>query len=137
MRSLVGALMITCALGFQLKNSVAPRLGKALSLIPDASHIDIIQTHTAALGAFDWTHLTQHSFFTSDAAADAVTDAATAVSSSPYSKVDKTGPIGFFADTIEQAIDLTSQTFKNLGLANGYGFAIILFTILSKKFVSE
>ena len=52
---------------------------------------------------------------------------------SPYSKVDKTGPIGFFADYIEQAIDLSKNTLNGMGVANAYGFSIILFTILSKK----
>ena len=51
---------------------------------------------------------------------------------SVYSKVDKTGFIGFFATYIEMAIDLGNSLFETLGVNNGYGFSIILFTIFGK-----
>jgi len=49
---------------------------------------------------------------------------------SPYSKVDKTGFIGFFATGIEIAIDFGHDIINKIGVQNSYGFSIILFTIL-------
>lgn len=46
---------------------------------------------------------------------------------SMYSKVDKTGFIGFFATYIEEAIDLGRS------VVGSYGVSIILFTVLGKK----
>ncbi len=51
---------------------------------------------------------------------------------SAYSKVDKTGFIGFFAEYIENAVDFGSNLFKGMGLKEGYGFSIILFTLFSE-----
>jgi YidC/Oxa1 family membrane protein insertase len=51
---------------------------------------------------------------------------------SVYTKVDKTGVIGFFATYIEKAIDLSHNVIQNLGVDNTYGYSIILFTILIK-----
>lgn len=58
--------------------------------------------------------------------------AADEAAASPYSKVDKTGVIGFLADYIEQAIDLSKNALNGMGVKNAYGFSIILFTILIK-----
>ena len=43
-----------------------------------------------------------------------------------YSKVDKTGFVGFFATYIEEAIDIGRS------VVNSYGLSIILFTILGE-----
>jgi len=51
---------------------------------------------------------------------------------SPYTKVDKTGFIGFFANGIEIAIDFGHDIINKLGVQNSYGYSIILFTILVK-----
>jgi YidC/Oxa1 family membrane protein insertase len=51
---------------------------------------------------------------------------------SVYTKVDKTGVIGFFATYIEKAIDLGHGIIQNFGIDNTYGYSIILFTILIK-----
>jgi hypothetical protein len=47
-----------------------------------------------------------------------------------YSKVDKTGFIGFFATYIEEAIDFGQR------VVGSYGVAIILFTVLGKRALS-
>ena len=60
----------------------------------------------------------------------AAEEAAEAVS--PYTKVDKTGFIGFFASIIEQGIDFGHVLIQQAGVKNTYGFSIILFTLLSK-----
>ena len=70
-----------------------------------------------------------HSFLLSDGE----TVAAEAVSL--YSKVDKTGFIGFLANYVEIVIDFTHNAIKGLGVENSYGFSIILFTILSKYYL--
>ena len=67
----------------------------------------------------------QHSLYT---AADEVV-----ANVSPYSKVDKTGPIGFAAGYIEQVIDFFRDVLGKAGIANGYGFSIIAFTLISKS----
>lgn len=66
--------------------------------------------------------------------AEEITDLAkeTAANVSPYSKVDKTGFIGFFANFIEIAIDFGRNTFNSVGITNSYGYSIIIFTILVK-----
>ena len=79
-----------------------------------------------------WHNSLSSSLITSD---EAVTD--TAASSvvenvSPYSKVDKTGFIGFFANFIEIAIDFGHNALNSIGVANSYGYSIIMFTILGK-----
>jgi hypothetical protein len=51
---------------------------------------------------------------------------------SPYSKVDKTGFIGFIATYVEEAIDLGHSLFTSLGIKNSYGYAIIVFTCFGK-----
>lgn len=51
---------------------------------------------------------------------------------SAYSKVDKTGFIGFFATYIEVAIDFGRTLFQKLGVDNAYGYSIILFTVFIK-----
>jgi len=55
---------------------------------------------------------------------------------SVYSKVDKTGFIGFLADYVEQIIDLAHDLIKGLGIQNSYGPAIILFTFLGKLLIA-
>lgn len=49
---------------------------------------------------------------------------------SVYTKIDKTGFIGSIATYIEIAIDLFQRFFNAAGIKNGYGPAIILFTII-------
>lgn len=48
---------------------------------------------------------------------------------SPYSKIDKTGPIGFLGGVIEQAIDGIHNLLHSAGIEYTYGFAIIFFTL--------
>lgn len=52
---------------------------------------------------------------------------------SVYSKVDKTGFIGFIADYVERVIDFGHDTFQGFGLVNSYGYSIILFTLFGKR----
>lgn len=49
-----------------------------------------------------------------------------------YSKVDKTGVIGFIATYVEVAIDFGRSIFQKISPQNSYGFSIILFTMLSE-----
>ena len=53
---------------------------------------------------------------------------------SAYSKVDKTGIIGFLATYIEIGIDLGKNLFQSLGVQNAYGPSILLFTMFGKTF---
>ncbi len=50
-----------------------------------------------------------------------------------YSKIDKTGFIGFIATYIEVAIDFFRSVFAAAGIKNAYGPAIILFTLIGKR----
>lgn len=83
-----------------------------------------------------WHNSLSTSLVTSDAVlSETETTTAAAVESvntSPYSKVDKTGFIGFFANIIEIAIDFGHDIINKLGVQNSYGFSIILFTVLRK-----
>lgn len=65
--------------------------------------------------------------------ADEANNAAT-TAANIYSKVDKTGFIGFIATYIEIAITNGKDLFNYLGLQNSYGCSIILFTLLGKSF---
>lgn len=47
-----------------------------------------------------------------------------------YAKIDKTGVIGFIATYIEVAIDAGKSVFTSMGVEQGYGISIILFTML-------
>lgn len=69
--------------------------------------------------------ISSHSILTSadEVAAEAV---------SVYSKVDKTGFIGFFANIIEQGIDLGHTALQAVGVKYSYGFSIIFFTFIVK-----
>jgi len=49
---------------------------------------------------------------------------------SVYSKVDKTGFIGFFANGIEISIDFVHSLLNGIGVKYSYGFSIIIFTLL-------
>lgn len=62
----------------------------------------------------------------------ATTAAATAEALSPYSKVDKTGFIGFIATYVESAIDLGHNILNGIGVKNNYGYSIIFFTMFGK-----
>jgi len=64
--------------------------------------------------------------------ADADAPAQVAAATNLYSKVDKTGFIGFFATYIEMAIDFGHRTLQSAGLQYTYGASIILFTLLGK-----
>jgi membrane protein insertase Oxa1/YidC/SpoIIIJ len=81
-------------------------------------HEDILQS----IASPDFSQL--HSFLV---AADEVM-----AESSPYTKVDKTGVIGFLSSGIEQAIDISHNLLVTAGVQYSYGFAIIIFTILIK-----
>lgn len=52
---------------------------------------------------------------------------------SAYSKVDKTGFIGFIATYIEIGIDAGRSLFQTFGIQNAYGPSILLFTIIGKN----
>ena len=62
--------------------------------------------------------------------ADADVGAASSAAVGLYTKVDKTGVIGFLATYIELAIDFGHTTLQKVGLKNTYGVSIILFTLL-------
>ncbi len=49
-----------------------------------------------------------------------------------YTKVDKTGVIGFLAGNIEICIDFGRTLLQQIGVQNAYGLSIVLFTILGK-----
>lgn len=52
---------------------------------------------------------------------------------SPYSKLDKSGPIGFLATFVEAGIDLAHNGLSGMGMtSNTYGISIILFTLAIK-----
>lgn len=74
----------------------------------------------------------QHSMILSD---DAVANVAEKASTdvSVYSKVDKTGFIGFLADYVERVIDFSHGLIKGLGVENSYGYAIVLFTFFGRS----
>lgn len=99
------------------------RLTTKQQLLPDlhdsVNHINTVTEHLQLLQSL------QHSLLLSvdETATEAV---------SAYSKVDKTGFIGFFATYIEIAIDFGRSIFQKVGVQNGYGFSIILFTMLGK-----
>ena len=67
---------------------------------------------------------------------DAATNSASVVveAASPYSKVDKTGVIGFIASYVEGAIDGGHSLLQTLGVKYSYGFSIIIFTLFGKKY---
>lgn len=69
------------------------------------------------------------------AGSDVVTNTASAAveAASPYSKIDKTGVIGFIASYVEIAIDGGHTLLQNLGVKYSYGFSIIIFTLFGKK----
>ena len=98
------------------------RMSRTLAMLSPHEVIDpLLQLHSHGLDL-------SHSFLLSDGepvAAEAV---------SLYSKVDKTGFIGFLANYVEIVIDFTHNVIKGLGVENSYGFSIILFTILSKYY---
>jgi YidC/Oxa1 family membrane protein insertase len=49
---------------------------------------------------------------------------------STYSKIDKTGAIGFLASGVETVIDVFHSLLNNIGLQNSYGVSIVFFTII-------
>jgi YidC/Oxa1 family membrane protein insertase len=51
---------------------------------------------------------------------------------SAYSKVDKTGFIGFIATYVEIAIDAFHSGLQSVGVQNSYGYSIMAFTLLVK-----
>ena len=53
---------------------------------------------------------------------------------SVYSKVDKTGFIGFIATYVEYAIDAGHDLFSSMGIKNNYGYSIVLFTVLGRHY---
>ena len=70
-----------------------------------------------------------------DDVTDATTKSASAVveAASPYSKIDKTGVIGFIASYVELAIDGGHSLLQSVGVKYSYGFSIIIFTLFGKK----
>ena len=115
MRLLVFSFLVSTVVAFRLPVSGLGKSALKLSMV-DPDSLNHIVTHLQHSH-----HLDFSSFYT---AADAVV--------SPYSKVDKTGPIGFIATYIEGAIDLFKDLLNGVGIKNGYGFSIVIFTILSK-----
>jgi hypothetical protein len=109
-------LVIELIDGFRpIKPSIRSSLTR-VNLIPDASQI---------ITSF----LSNNGF---NIALDDGSAAAEAVNA--YSKVDKTGFIGFIATYIEIAIDFFHSTFLNLGVPNSYGYAIIVLTLIGNFF---
>lgn len=99
---------------------------------------DIIDTFSS-LGHFDPQTIGDHlpSFLLSvDDASTSATTAASAVveAASPYSKVDKTGVIGFIATYVEAAIDAGHVLMQKVGIQYSYGFSIMLFTLFGMSF---
>lgn len=128
---LVGALLLLSLIqvhGFlRLQTRVQRRQLHQIQALADL-HEPILQTYLGATDAIQHAHhILQHGFVV----ADENTVAQGAVSA--YAKVDKTGFIGFFADFIEQAIDLTHTFLQGTGIQNTYGISIILFTLLGKS----
>ena len=81
-----------------------------------------------------WHNSLSSSLITSDeAVSDSTASSAVVENVSPYSKVDKTGFIGFFANFIEIAIDFGHNALNSVGVVNSYGYSIIMFTILGNS----
>jgi membrane protein insertase Oxa1/YidC/SpoIIIJ len=84
---------------------------------------DTILPHLSGTHLSDVHHHLTSSFFISEEQMQQV---------STYSKVDKSGFIGFFANIIEQGIDLIHVGLNKVGVEYSYGISIILFTFLIK-----
>eukprot|EP01031_Cornospumella_fuschlensis_P029843 gene29843-36033_t len=80
----------------------------------DASNVDINAMHSQV------SSMLTNSWFLAEEAVSA------------YSKVDKSGFIGFFATYIEVAIDFGRNVFRGVGIQNAYGISIIMFTLFIK-----
>lgn len=135
MRLLICSLLSTVAVCFRLtgvpSRHVTHKLALSMAIDPDSlSHMiqGVSQYHDMNIHqhipTLDHLSTFQHSLYT---AADEVV-----ANVSPYSKVDKTGPIGFAAGYIEQVIDFFRDVLGKAGIANGYGFSIIAFTLIIK-----
>jgi len=83
------------------------------------SSMDVLLGHAQSQAA-------SHTLLLADADVGATSSAAAGL----YTKVDKTGAIGFLATYIELAIDFGHTTLQALGLKYTYGASIILFTLL-------
>ena len=94
-----------------------------------ASYVESLHHGAGGLPIVD-AHFIQSSLNLADA--NVVADVPSAAVSA-YSKVDKTGFIGFCADILERAIDLSHDLMQKLGVKDTYGFSIILLTIFSKS----
>lgn len=105
---------------FSLRSSSMIRKSRPLQLNAVADAAEVLQHSSAAVDALT-SALQQSSFSVADAADQAV---------SIYSKVDKTGFIGFFATYIEVAIDFFRSKLQSAGVTNAYGYSIIIFTVL-------
>ena len=105
------------------------KLSMVVSPVDVISHASVISDtingmHAASIHVMD--HFHQNSFYLSD---DAIAEVMPSTDVSLYSKVDKTGFIGFLADYTERVIDFSHDIFKGMGFENSYGYAIILFTV--------
>ncbi len=96
---------------------------KSLKMMNIMDIHDTILPHLSGTHLSDVHHHLTSSFFISDEQMQQV---------SAYSKVDKSGFIGFFANIIEQAIDLIHVGLNKVGVEYSYGISIILFTFFIK-----
>lgn len=132
---LVYILFISFANGFGYRKTYGTSRpvirNKLMSMVIDHNYmIDLIDQATPLINAKLSVFSTQ-GFFTADETVTAVADISDATASA-YTKVDKTGFIGFFADGIEKGIDFGHSTLQFVGLQNTYGFSIVIFTFLIK-----
>ena len=118
--SLLALLSIACA--FCDRHSRIHRV-TSLKMMNFMDFHDTILPHLPSAQLSDVHNHVTSSFFVSDESLQQV---------SAYSKVDKTGFIGFFANIIEQAIDLIHVGLNKVGVENSYGISIILFTFFIK-----
>eukprot|EP00607_Mallomonas_marina_P007311 CAMPEP_0182418796 /NCGR_PEP_ID=MMETSP1167-20130531/3171_1 /TAXON_ID=2988 /ORGANISM="Mallomonas Sp, Strain CCMP3275" /LENGTH=422 /DNA_ID=CAMNT_0024593195 /DNA_START=227 /DNA_END=1495 /DNA_ORIENTATION=- len=106
----------------------------------DHSNLIDILGHAEHIISIKSNIISSHSFFTADEVLGEVNNAVDVAQSvadpgqavSIYSKIDKTGFIGFFANFIEIGIDAGHNALKTAGLKNTYGFSIAIFTLLIK-----
>ena len=116
------SLLLLAQSGLSLLPSPALRAfsSRAAGTALRASPLDLLQSVEEAVQG----HLSTQSLLLAEEAVKEV---------STYSKVDKTGIIGFVASGIENVIDLFHNLLNGFGIEYTYGFSIILFTIIVRS----
>eukprot|EP00747_Dinoflagellata_sp_TGD_P185716 gnl/TRDRNA2_/TRDRNA2_42398_c0_seq2.p1 gnl/TRDRNA2_/TRDRNA2_42398_c0~~gnl/TRDRNA2_/TRDRNA2_42398_c0_seq2.p1 ORF type:complete len:731 (+),score=123.31 gnl/TRDRNA2_/TRDRNA2_42398_c0_seq2:37-2229(+) len=91
---------------------------------PWKKHVEELRRHVLASGIVGAAMLSPFAALADEAAATAT------AAGNRFTVVDKTGPIGFLADIIENGIDQVHTSLEGAGVtANAYGLSICLFTL--------